>query len=99
MTKRKMQNKIREKMAETFVNSKDIILDTSILRITGNMEVIIENYKGLIEFTDKKISVKANPTSVTVIGEGLELCNISDDILCVTGKISDILLGNREVSL
>ena len=90
MSKKDLKTKIRKRIAETFKDSKDIILDASILKVTGDCDALIENYKGLIEFNDKKITVKANPNPISVKGENLELINISDDIIRITGKITGI---------
>lgn len=90
MAKRNIKSKIQRKMAETFKDSKDIILDASIIRITGDCDAIIENYKGLMEFDERKITVKANPYPISVKGQNLELMNISDEIVRITGEISAI---------
>ena len=95
MSKNNFQTKIRKRIAETFKDSKDIILDASIIKITGDCDTLIENYKGLIEFNDKKITVKANPNPITVKGNKLELMNISDDIIRITGNISAIYFSEE----
>lgn len=85
-----MQNRIRERLANAVDVSKDIILDTVLIRGTGNNEIIIENYKGIIEYSENVIRIKAKPRCIRICGDSLELCNISDDMLRVTGNIDKI---------
>ena len=54
----------------------------------GNRELTLENYKGIIEYTDTCIRVKANPHIVKITGTGLEIRNITQELLYITGKIS-----------
>ena len=39
----------RERMAESLKLPKDSVLGASIVTITGNRDVFVENYKGIIE--------------------------------------------------
>lgn len=83
----------REKLADMIDVSKDVILDTYLIKITGNREFIIQNHKGIIEYNDRVIRVKANPQNVSVYGSGLELKNISDNTLSIFGCIEKITLS------
>ena len=85
-----MQNRIRARLADTVDISKDIILDTFLIRGTGNNEIIIENYKGILEYTENCVRIKAKPRCIKICGNSLELCNISDDMLCITGNMDKI---------
>lgn len=91
MKKRKLQNRVRERLADTLDVSKEIILDTALIRVIGDKEMTIENYKGIIEYSDKVIRVKTKPEIIKVYGEKLDLSNISDETICVSGKIKGIL--------
>ena len=82
----------REKLADMIDVSKDVILDTYLIRITGNRELIIQNHKGIIEYNDRVIRIKAKPHSVSVFGKELELKNISDNTLSIFGFVEKITL-------
>lgn len=83
-------NHIREKLADKIDVSKDIILDYFLMKTLGNKEICVENFKGIIEYTDSLIKIKAKPRSIEIEGEHLELCNISDELLSVSGDIKKI---------
>ena len=91
-----MQNRIRERLAGAVDVSKDIILDTVLIRITGTSEIFIENYKGILEYTENVIRIKAKPKCIKICGTSLELCNISDEMLCVTGSIDKVMFTKSQ---
>lgn len=85
-----MRPTLRERAADALDISKEVLLDTVLITCIGNREMTLENYKGIIEYTDTCIRVKAKPNAVRVTGEKLELRNISRDLLYITGKIGEI---------
>ena len=46
---------IHEKMISQLELPKDLMLGAAIVTITGRKEVLVENYKGIIELEDMKI--------------------------------------------
>ena len=83
-------NPMRERFANMVDFSKDVILDTFVIRITGTYDLVIENYKGILEYTDARIRIKAKPKNIKVCGTSLEIKTITDDILLISGQICDI---------
>lgn len=81
---------IRERIANAVDISKDIILDAAVLHITGTCELIIENYKGILEYSDKCIRVRATPKCVKINGTSLEIRTITDEMLFVAGSITNV---------
>lgn len=84
------KNFIRERIADAVDISKDILLDTSLMRITGCRELIIENYKGILEYSDTCILIKSTPNAIKICGTGLEIKTITDEMLFISGNIADI---------
>ncbi|MEG1441855.1 MAG: YabP/YqfC family sporulation protein [Oscillospiraceae bacterium] len=78
---------IRERFADVVDISKDIILDTALIKFIGNRELTIENYKGIIEYTDTCIRVKAKPNILKITGKNLEIKTITQEMLYITGRI------------
>lgn len=87
---------IRERMADGLDASKEIILDVPKLVFIGNREVIVENYKSIAEYTDKKIVLEANPCGLRLSGEDLEIKSITREMLYITGKIAKTEFGREE---
>lgn len=91
MKKRKQKNQpketMREKVADTFDVSKEVILDAAKLVLIGNRELTVENYKSIAEYTENKIILETNPHRLKIDGAQLEIKTIARDFLYITGKI------------
>ena len=53
----------------------------------GSREVTIENYRGIVEYTDSRMVLDANPHRLKIEGVGLEVRCITQELLYVTGTI------------
>lgn len=90
MRKRNRETKrrtAREKLADAADVSKELILNVPKLTFIGNREAAVENYKGISEYTENKITVEAKRGRICVEGELLEVKTITEDMLCIAGKI------------
>ncbi len=77
----------RERLADALDISKEVVLNAVLISCIGDRELTLENYKSIMEYTDTCIRVKANPYPVKITGTGLELRNITRDLLYITGRI------------
>lgn len=84
------RSSLREKLADAVDVSKDIILDTVLIQAIGTHELTIENYKGILEYSDRCIKVKAKPKCICVQGSNLELICLTDELLNIRGCVSCI---------
>ena len=81
---------LRERVAETFSVSKEIVLDAARLVFLGDRELTIENYKSIAEYRDNKIIIETNPHRLVITGVGLELKSIAKELLFIEGKIASV---------
>ncbi|MGV8145637.1 MAG: sporulation protein YqfC [Alkaliphilus sp.] len=86
--------KARESIAELLEFPKDIMLDTSKIVMLGNLQIFIENHKGIIEYTDKKMRVNTRFGVIEIEGEKLHLKSISADEIAIKGKIVSLIFSN-----
>ena len=63
-----------------------------LVEICGTGRVLIENHRGVAEYSDERISVKVRFGTVCICGEGLRLCRMSGCQLVITGLIHSIQL-------
>ena len=82
---------IKEKMANALSLPREIALDLPMVSAMGQEEVTIENYKHLLEFTDKKIRVRTKVGVMVIEGEGLTLRQVTAEHLLVAGRLAGIL--------
>jgi len=86
---------LREKAADKFGASKEILLDIPKLVFIGSREVTVENYKSISEYTPTHIVLEAKPGQLRFSGTDLEIRSISRDMLFITGKIEKTEFGNE----
>lgn len=60
------------------------------ISIIGFDEMLIENYKGILEYEEFYIKVKTSIGNINISGFKLELEQVTEDDICVKGKIESI---------
>lgn len=80
----------REKVAQSLDMAKDIILDVPRIELLGNREAVVENYKGIVEYTPEKIVLEANPREIRICGRNLEIRSVAQELLLIVGMIDSI---------
>ena len=81
--KKKRLDKILEIPEEVYSNTPKIT-------ITGFNEIILENYKGILEYEEFFASISTYIGIVNINGYNLSLENMTDDDIKVNGKIESI---------
>lgn len=69
---------------------KEICSNIPKLTITGFDEIVIENFKGILEYEDFFVRINTYIGIVNVNGYSLKLENMTEDDIRVTGKIESI---------
>jgi len=68
---------------------KEIMLDLPLITITGRNNLSIENYKNIIEYSQKKIRISTTAGVISIEGTKLLLKELTKNSVIVTGKISN----------
>ena len=71
---------------------KEIYSNTPKISILGFDEMVIENYKGILEYEEFFVRISSYIGIVNINGYNLKLENMSDDDIKVTGKIESFEL-------
>ena len=66
---------------------KEVCLNIPKIIITGFEEMIIENYKGILEYEEFYVRINTHLGVVNINGYNLNLENMTNDDIKVTGKI------------
>ena len=72
-----------KKIADSFELPKDIVLGIPIVTCYGSDQMTIENHKGILEFNDKYINVRALDCTIKITGRNLEIKEFAKDIIIV----------------
>lgn len=65
------------------------------ISLTGSGEAVIENYKGILQYTDSEILIQALRGKVLLRGRNLEIVWYTSLEMKITGSIFSILLQQR----
>lgn len=87
-----MKNKKRKfrKIDDILEMPKEIYSEEPKVTITGFEELIIENYKGILEYEDYYIRVNTFIGIININGFNLKLEKLTEDDLKIMGKIESI---------
>ena len=85
---REIENeKIKEKLASAASMPKDVVLGAAVVTIIGAGEVCIENYRGIIEYTDVLIRVQTKGYQIRLQGKNLHIEYYTNDEMKITVRI------------
>ena len=69
---------------------KDLILGIPYMQCYGNLEIIIENFRGILGISTCEIEVSSKNGRILICGKNLSVCAIRDRYLKVNGHIAKI---------
>jgi len=69
---------------------QDIVLDLPRITMLGNQQLLVENHKGIIEYTPSLVRIKLNQGELLVIGKNLMLGNLQIEQILVEGTVGEI---------
>lgn len=81
---------MREKLASAAGMPKDVVMGAAVVTVLGNSEVCIENYRGIIEYTESLIRVQTKDGKIWISGKRLEIEYYTNDEMKIKGKIDTL---------
>lgn len=85
-----MKKKFRENISDMFELPKDTFVDLPKIVLTGNREIYVENYRGILEYTDSVIRLNIGTNALKVCGEELDIRAIGEEDITLNGTIESI---------
>lgn len=73
---------------------EDVVLDVSRLVLVGNLQLLVENHRGLAEFSAGRVVIFVPRGRLIVQGEDLIIGRISQDAITLLGRISGLSLDD-----
>lgn len=88
----KQENKAskRELVVESLKLPKDSLLGASIVTVTGNADAFVENYKGIIEYTDCRILLQGKTCKIEICGQRLRIVYYTNEDMKICGRIEAV---------
>jgi sporulation protein YqfC len=84
------RRRIKRQMSDILEIPSDVMLDLPKIVIVGNLQVFIENHRGIVEYTSETVRINVSEYEVVVKGEDLLLRNILPEEISVDGKIAGV---------
>lgn len=81
------EKRLREKFTEVLELPKELILDLPKLTMVGNGDMMIENYKSVMEYGSARIRVNTGLGIVKITGKGLLIKEITSEDIIISGEI------------
>lgn len=81
------RNQTKENIIDSLKLPKDLMLGASVVTITGNKEVWIENYKGILEYTSCSILLQCKTCQICFEGNHLSIDYYTNEDMKITGCI------------
>ena len=66
---------------------RDIMLNLPKISMIGNNQMLVENHRGVIEYTPQRIRVNFSIGVIRIQGNDMKLENIAADDIMITGEI------------
>ena len=83
-------NKQWQRLAGILEIPQDIVLDLPRVTMLGNKQLLIENHKGIIEYTPSLVRIKLNQGELIISGINLMLGNLQMEQILVEGTVCEI---------
>ncbi|WP_427339548.1 sporulation protein YqfC [Caloranaerobacter sp. DY30410] len=84
--KRKVDD-IKSTISDILELPKDIVLDLPKITLIGNLQLYIENHKGIIEYSKQRIRINTNIGILRIVGKDLTIRTIVTEEIIVAGEI------------
>lgn len=85
-----MVKRFKRQMSDMLEIPNDIIMDLPKIVLVGDLQLFIENHRGIVEYSPENVRVNVGDYEVSVTGEDLLLRNVLPDEICLEGRIRSV---------
>jgi sporulation protein YqfC len=89
-TVKEISSKVRDVFSEMADIPSYIVSDSSKITIVDNKNVLIEGYKNVVDYYSHYIKIKGNSQEFVIDGKDLDIKEITDEDLVITGIIYSV---------
>lgn len=81
------KEKTISKVADALDLPLDALSNTPRTEIIGTCKVIVENFRGIIDYNENSFKINTHSGIIKIDGDELVISSITDEEVCVVGKI------------
>lgn len=83
-------HKGKELMVESLKLPKDSMLGASIISVTGNTDIFIENYKGILQYSSELILLQGKNCKIELKGKRLKIVYYTNEDMKISGVLESV---------
>lgn len=83
-------NNFKSRLSESLDIPRDVTFGVPNIKMTGNMEITIENHKGIIEYSQSILRINSGCGIIKISGKDLEIKEISQEYVTINGMFDSI---------
>ena len=87
---KKLTDKWRENLAESLKLPRELVFQDAVITLTGDTQILIENYRGILEYSHCHILIQTNQCRIRIRGENLKVLYYTSDEMKIYGNFSGI---------
>lgn len=87
---REVREQVKRKAAATLELPGEVALDLPKIVITGNIQVLVENHRGIVAYSPDMVRILVQAGEVAVSGGNLVLRSILEDEIIIEGEIHGV---------
>ncbi len=84
----------KDSVIRAFDLPADLAYGSVLLSVTGQNEILIENYRGILEYKDEHIRIQAKGCRILIIGKHLQIEYYTSDEMKIKGFVEQIIYEN-----
>ena len=88
--KKELKKDFKNHLVESLELPKDLVYRAAIVTVMGNRELLLENYKGILEYEKEYIRIQAKSCRILVRGKNLNISYYTNEEMKITGIIQSI---------
>jgi sporulation protein YqfC len=85
---------LQERIVNSLELPGDLMLGAPIVTVTGSSEILITNYRGILEYEDSKIRIQTKTCRITIDGARLTISYYTNEEMKILGIIQTISYEN-----
>lgn len=93
MEKEEMRQEILNRFSERIRIPEEIVTGSCCMTVTGQREVIIENYKSILEYQSERLVILTRQGRMEICGKRLEISYYGKEEMKIIGKIETLSFG------
>ncbi len=82
--------RVRQRLANLLELPSDVVLDLPRVVLVGNVQAVIENHRGLIEYSPGRVRVGLDAGQLVLTGESLVIGTVGAEDMIILGRLTGL---------